>query len=346
MYQVIVVDDEQVIRNGIKNFINYEMKDFNVLYCFSDGAEAIEFLKANDIDLVISDIRMTHVSGIDLAKYISENKPSTKVILLSGYREFEYARSAIQYGVINYILKPTNFVEFKDILTQVKTDLDEQNTKKDQVLFMDKIKFLYSEILSGKRGEAKDILLSVFTDVKDCPLPSLRQYIYDLYEIIFDKFNLNLKIQLTTDKFNLNQLLTKENTEDLKDYATDILDRVFNLILVEEEASTDFILEEIKEFVQEHLHEDISLQDVADKMFFSTVYFSRFFKKQTGETFSNYLLRTRMEYAVKLLQKNKKVTEISEACGYHDPSYFSRIFKEYYKYTPKDYARRFISAKT
>jgi two-component system response regulator YesN len=113
--------------------------------------------------------------------------------------------------------------------------------------------------------------------------------------------------------------------------------------LNEEEAPNDYLLQGIKDYIYEHLNEDISLQEVADKMFFSTVYFSRFFKKQTGETFSNYLLRIRMEHAVKLLQKNKKVTEISEACGYHDPGYFSRIFKEYYKYTPKDYARRFFA---
>lgn len=343
MYQVIVVDDEQVIRNGIRNFINYEIEDFNVLDCFCDGMEAIEFLKTNDIDLVISDIKMTHVSGIELAKYISESKPSAKVILLSGYREFEYARSAIQYGVINYILKPTNFEEFREILNQVKTDLDQDKTKKDQVAFMDKIKSLYSELLSNKREAAKDILLSVFEDVKDCSVPSIRQYIYDLFEIIFDKFNLNLKIQLNTDKFNLKKLLVKENVEDIKAFALDITEKVFHLLSTQEEASNDFLFQEIKDFISEHLHEDISLQDVADKMFFSTVYFSRFFKKQTGETFSNYLLRIRMEHAVKLLQKNMKVTEISEACGYHDPSYFSRIFKEYYKYTPKDYARRFIS---
>jgi two-component system response regulator YesN len=109
MYQVIVVDDEIVIRNGITNFINTEINDFEVLYSFSDGAEAIEFLKNNDIDLIISDIKMTYVSGIELAKFIAENKSYIQVILLSGYREFEYARSAIQYGVKNYILKPTNF---------------------------------------------------------------------------------------------------------------------------------------------------------------------------------------------------------------------------------------------
>lgn len=345
MYQVIVIDDELVIRNGITNFINSEINDFEVLYSFCDGSEAIEFLKTNDVDLIISDIKMTHVSGIELAKFISENKPYIQVVLLSGYREFEYARSAIQYGVKNYILKPTNFNEFKEVLSQMKNELDQSKMKKNQVLFMDKIKILYSNILSNKKSEARDVLLSIFEDVKDYSVPNLRQYFYDLFEIIFDKFNLYLKIQLSAEKFNLKQLLLQETVNEIKDYTIDILERIFNLVLVVEETPNEFLLQDIKEYIFEHFHEDISLQDVADRMFFSTVYFSRFFKKQTGETFSNYLLRIRMEHAVKLLSKNKKVTEISEACGYHDPSYFTRIFKEYYKYTPKDYARRFISCR-
>jgi two-component system response regulator YesN len=286
---------------------------------------------------------MTHVSGIELAKYIFENKPSVKVILLSGYREFEYARSAILYGVKNYILKPTDFVEFKDVLLQMKNELDQSRAKKVPVLFMDKIKTLYSNLLSNKREDAKDTLLSVFEDVKDYSIADMRQYFYDLYEIIFDKLNLYRKIQLNPNKFNVKQLLEQEKVEELKEAALDILDRIFNVLLAEGDTPNDILFQDIKTYIQEHLHEDISLQEVADKMFFSTVYFSRFFKKQTGETFSNYLLKVRMELAVRLLQKNKKVTEISEACGYHDPSYFIRMFKEYYKYSPKDYARRFIN---
>ncbi|WOO37732.1 response regulator [Anaerocolumna sp. AGMB13020] len=345
MYQVITVDDELVIRSGITNFINSEIEDFRVLHSFSDGSEAIEFINTNDVDLVISDIKMNRVSGIELAKYIYENKPYIKVILLSGYREFEYARSAIQYGVKNYILKPTNFAEFKEVLSQMKLEMDQDRTKKDQVQFMDKIKLLYSNILSGKRKEAADTLLSVFEDVKENSPANIGQYVYDLYEIIIDKLNLYLKLQLSADKFNLKQLLSQHSVQELKNTALDILERISGMLLNEEEASNEFLLQDIKEYMNEHLQEDISLQDVADKMFFSTVYFSRFFKKQTGETFSNYLLRIRMEQAVKLLEKNLKVTEISEACGYHDPSYFTRIFKEYYKYTPKDYARRFMSCK-
>jgi len=345
MYQVIAVDDELVIRSGITNFINSEFEDFEVLQSFCDGAEAIEFIKTNDIDLIISDIRMNRVSGIDLAKYIFEHKPYIKVILLSGYREFEYARSALQYGVKNYILKPTNFAEFREVLFQLKLELDQRQIKKDQVLFMDKIKLFYSNILSGKRQEAVDILLSVFENVSDNSQENIGQYIYDLYEIILDKLNLYLKLQLSAEKFNLKQLLSQKSVQSLKYNALEILERISGLLLNEEEASNEFLLQDIKEYMNEHLHEDISLQDVADKMFFSTVYFSRFFKKQTGETFSNYLLRIRMEQAIKLLEKNLKVTEISEACGYHDSSYFTRIFKEYYKYTPKDYARRFMSCK-
>ncbi len=345
MYQVITVDDELVIRSGITNFINSEIEDFKVLHSFSDGAEAIEFIKTNDIDLIISDIKMNRVSGIELAKYIYENKPYIKVILLSGYREFEYARSAIQYGVKNYILKPTNFSEFKEVLSQTKLEMDQDRAKNDQVQFMDKLKLFYSNILSGKKKESMDTLLSVFEDVKENSPTNIGQYVYDLYEIIIDKLNLYLKLQLNAEKFNLKLLLSQHNVQELKDTAFDILERISGMLLNEEEASNEFLLQDIKEYMNEHLHEDISLQDVADKMFFSTVYFSRFFKKQTGETFSNYLLRIRMEQAVKLLEKNLKVTEISEACGYHDPSYFTRIFKEYYKYTPKDYARRFMSCK-
>ena len=208
---------------------------------------------------------------------------------------------------------------------------------------MDQIKLLYTSILANKKKEAKEAYLSAIEDVKDKSIADIAQYSYDLFEIIFGKLNLYLKLQLSAEKFNLKQLLEQKSVGDIKDNALDILDKISKLLLNEADASNECLLQEIKEYMNEHLNEDISLQDVADKMFFSTVYFSRFFKKQTGETFSSYLLRIRMEQAVKLLEKNIKVVEISEACGYHDSSYFIRMFKEYYKYSPKDYARRFIS---
>ena len=77
--------------------------------------------------------------------------------------------------------------------------------------------------------------------------------------------------------------------------------------------------------------------DAAESVFFNPAYCSRFFKEQTGENFSNYLLKVRMEHAVKLLKENKKINDISKECGYQSPGYFTRVFKDYYNCTPSEY---------
>ena len=103
----------------------------------------------------------------------------------------------------------------------------------------------------------------------------------------------------------------------------------------------DIVISKLIQFINENFSENISLQDAADKVFFAPAYCSRFFKEQTGENFSDYLLKVRMDHAVKLLRENKKITEISQACGYRNSGYFTRVFKEYYKCTPSEYIRNF-----
>lgn len=84
----------------------------------SDGLEAIKFLQHNHIDIVITDIKMPEADGLAVAKFVFENMPETKIILLTGYADFKYAQTAIQYGVSDFILKPTNK---KDLFSSVKT---------------------------------------------------------------------------------------------------------------------------------------------------------------------------------------------------------------------------------
>ncbi len=127
MYKVIIVDDEEIIRNGLSMFISGIGSDFEVVASFDDGLYAIEYMKKNnDVDVVITDIKMTKVSGLEVAKYVNENKPSTKVVIVSGYREFEYAQKAIEYNVENYLLKPTRMNEAMKVLNNLKKKLDEE----------------------------------------------------------------------------------------------------------------------------------------------------------------------------------------------------------------------------
>ncbi len=125
-YKVIVVDDEVTIRNGIAKFINRFSDDFDVVGVLEDGRNAIDYLAAHHTDLVISDIKMSNIDGIELSNYIHEHFPCTKIIVLSGYSDFDYAQQLMKSGVSLYLLKPIGKAKLLDALSEIKQQLDER----------------------------------------------------------------------------------------------------------------------------------------------------------------------------------------------------------------------------
>ncbi|MDF2646443.1 MAG: hypothetical protein K0Q73_2248 [Paenibacillus sp.] len=119
MIQLLLVDDEPVL---LKSMVENDWACIGVGYVFqaASGLEAAEILKKTSIDIVVTDIRMPGMDGLQLCKHIQEHYPHTKCILLSGYGEFEYARQAIMYGTVNYLLKPIKDEELMDEVSRVK----------------------------------------------------------------------------------------------------------------------------------------------------------------------------------------------------------------------------------
>ncbi|BFT70674.1 response regulator [Paenibacillus sp. P36] len=105
MYKVMIVDDESVIRQGLQSFVDWKSLDCELAATASNGTEAKEYLQSIQIDIVITDIKMPGMDGIELAKYIYEYYPHTKVILLTAYADFAYAQSAIKYNVVDFLVK-------------------------------------------------------------------------------------------------------------------------------------------------------------------------------------------------------------------------------------------------
>lgn len=106
IFHLLIVDDEAPIRKGISRFINWDAIDCTIEDTACDGLEAMEKLKNLPIDIVITDIRMPEADGLELARHISEHYPDIKVIILTGYADFTYAQTAIQYNVSDFLLKP------------------------------------------------------------------------------------------------------------------------------------------------------------------------------------------------------------------------------------------------
>lgn len=130
MYNVLVVDDEPAIFEILSLMIDWKLYGFNISKGVYNGRDALKHFSGHRINLIITDIRMPVMDGMELIRNIRSEGFTTKIIILSGYNEFEYAKKAIEYGVVGFLLKPINKEELIELLTQVKTDLDNEFNKK------------------------------------------------------------------------------------------------------------------------------------------------------------------------------------------------------------------------
>ena len=123
MYKVIIADDEFMMRDGLSNLISWEDIGFQVEAVLKDGKDAIEWLSENVADVVLTDLKMTFGSGIDIAKFVHENKLDTKVVIISGYSDFEAAQAALKYKVSNYLLKPISVKNIRALFKEIYLEL-------------------------------------------------------------------------------------------------------------------------------------------------------------------------------------------------------------------------------
>lgn len=161
VYKLIFVDDEDIIREGITSRIRWEENGFELTGVFDNGSTALEFIRENDVDVVLSDISMPKMDGLTLSKKLAETHPRIQILLLTGFDEFEYAQEAVRNRVKEFLLKPITAEELSEVLERTKVELDriakaerEQEHLKellDQSLPLLKERFFY-RLVSGKIG--------------------------------------------------------------------------------------------------------------------------------------------------------------------------------------------------
>lgn len=136
MYKLLIVEDERVIAQGIAKSNPWEEWGFEVMGICANGEEAVAFINRDKPDLVLSDIRMPKMDGIALMQYLNAQYPEIKIVILSGYNDFEYLQMAIRNHVAEYLLKPTLLEEFEQLFRKMKDVLDEeQQQRAEQELY-------------------------------------------------------------------------------------------------------------------------------------------------------------------------------------------------------------------
>lgn len=125
IYHILIVDDEAAIKKGLSMLIQKALPNCVIDGTASDGAEAITQIQKSAPDIVITDIKMPICNGLELSKYLFENYPDIKIIMLTGFADFAYAQTAIQYRVSEYLLKPTSKEKLVDTITKIQAEISE-----------------------------------------------------------------------------------------------------------------------------------------------------------------------------------------------------------------------------
>ena len=155
MYSVIIVDDEEFITTSLSKHIIKYHTDFRVNGCFTNGGDALAFLQKFPVDIIITDIRMPYMDGLELIKRIRKLLPEIYILIISGYSEFEYAQKALAYNVRNYLLKPIDLQELSDNLKEIKEQL--QKKFSDTIYSDEDIQLFFIDLLSRMIFSKKEL---------------------------------------------------------------------------------------------------------------------------------------------------------------------------------------------
>ena len=159
LYTVIVADDEDELREAVCTMIPWEALGFHLVGSASNGLDALELVEQLEPDLLLTDIRMPFITGIELARQVREIRPAMHIAFLSGYDDFEYAKQAIQYNIISYMLKPLTMDGLAAELKSIHERIDHQyaSLRRSGIVQEDRASFLIPLVLAGYARYLKGI---------------------------------------------------------------------------------------------------------------------------------------------------------------------------------------------
>lgn len=359
MYNTLLVDDREIFTWEAKRMRAWgEKTGFQVADTAKNGHEALERLHRSRFDLVITDIRMPLVDGIELLRRIKREGLCSCVVLLSEYSEFEYARRGLVLGAFDYIVKPLTETTLRNTLLRVREFLEEtgsdspensRGSREYEYLAMEE-KRIVASILSGG-GEAVALFRRAADNIGallGLDAPRLAKAVNQLYlSLLSGVVGENGWLESFA---NLSPLYEQYHSggpiaERVNDYA-DKLERLTSLLGRFKPVTGGGIIPDVCDYVIRHVESHLTLKLVADSLFVNHTYLSNKFKQETGTYFIDYVTFVKMERARHLLETTEfKSYEISAFIGFSDPEYFSRLFKKHVKCSPAEYKKRLSRGK-
>lgn len=350
MYRVLVVDDDVAVRYMLKRFKGWESFGFILADEACDGREALRKLEKNHFDVVISDIKMPGMDGIEFLSELRNSGNDICVLFLSTHSDFSYAKQGIRLGVFDYLTKPFDDESLAEALDRVRVYLEEKNKQKDKYILENSkayyskndAKKLVSYIMSGSL-EAVNFGQCVFERIVEFTEGDTRKlailienFLLEVVEGIYEIMPWIKNIENIPSK----EIFEGKDESKLKEQFISYISNWVRLIVKFELHQSDSLMRKICEFVLNHVEEDIKIEAIANELYVSRDYIGKLFKQKAGYNLSEYITKVKMEHAKFLISKGGyKNYEISERLGYKKVDYLSQLFKNYVGCTPSEYRK-------
>ena len=337
MYKLVIIDDEEEIRNGLCLFVKSTQPDFSITGIFDDGKKAIRFIKENGADLVITDIKMSNTSGLDVLRFLKSDFPDTKIIVISGYQNFNYSKVALECKASFYLTKPTRHKILKEAFSKITDELKKRDELKSKTALDNKtVEYLkeifFSDVYKKEitKTNMNKMLEMIDSDnvIKNSKFIILSAGISETKKN--EEFFIKLKkeIEIFLIKYDINSeciykrdgilkfILYTEKHKEVSEFTNEMMKNILNLkeiILKEIEININFYISRaynsIDDFYNDKRYDLSSLRGMQISSDIDTIFKAK-----------EYILQNiASDISLKMVAKHL----------YMNPSYFSRYFKTY-----------------
>lgn len=342
MYRVLIIDDEPWARKVIQKLVDWDKLDLILIGEAIDGNMGIDMILSMKPDIVITDMRMPGLNGVELLKAIYEVENEIKVIAMSGYSDFAYLKQAIRSEVVEYLLKPVDDEELNEALVKSINQLNHRDNdyisvieyfdhKQERQSYLNELKKV-EEALAGRDRERFVLIINRIAQLIE---PKDNEV---LYKKVIQQLKTSIESFVAESDYSIEEVNGEETRVMSFEEVNTLGCYVLETLEHKKKIRNVLNLEDVKHYIENYYRYSISLDSIAENFLVTKEHLSRKFKANEKMTVVDYLKKIRMAKAEELMLKhNMPIKEIGTFVGYPDLAYFYRVFKKFYGMAPKEY---------
>lgn len=335
MVKIMVVDKNPLTGQAFEHVMKKNRPDISYVGQAFAGTKGLELAGQTRPDIVFADILLPGINGLQMAKNLKELYPEIYIVIVTTADNFVLVEKALRIGINDYLLKPLSLKDLLytvDNLTSIISHSRIEQPPPSNILpecCREFIRILGNGTIEQVMEYSEDVLPTLAAKAEEDP-NQIRTYLINIStEIMSSGQNTYMNGPLTIIyKQFLGHIISASETEELFSCFNQFVEKVSALYTRKDNSYRFEIVSQIQKIIESRLDDNITLEGIADEMFFTPSYLSRLFKKEIGQNFSEYLIERRLEKAkVLLLSTNRTIESIAVETGYENANSFRRLFK-------------------